>query len=347
MPLCAAGQALSTGAAVGFGVAGTVVTEAVVALLFWVALKLRDSSRRRRAADEEERVMRLEVIGRGNGGKEMVSPAKVGSMVERWLKTEGMTRYSPVQLRGVEEEEREGVLPQSAYPARSAPPSRVPTIKARPVSKANLPVPPPFPTPQPPPTVAFYPPALAAALSSSNPPPQPQPYDPPLPPLQRRPDLSPLRIPSSSPPASRNRTRQPKPAPKTPHPSSAAAAKTPPAALPTESYFRRFSRQFNLSPPPPSQPAQKPLLKRPQPPTPPPFMVGNGVVERPSLFPSEAFLPFPTSSVGHGGSEAPSREGTLVASQEVVRRALREARRASDDRGRSGAVPPLPTGVAV
>ncbi|GAA5933938.1 hypothetical protein JCM10213_008479 [Rhodosporidiobolus nylandii] len=92
--LCKGSQSLSTAAVVGFTVAGVIIAEAVVALLVYFVLRLR-SRAREHGAEGAEAAVAVKLDDTGAAG---LQKSPVGSFMERWLRREGGTSYSPVVL---------------------------------------------------------------------------------------------------------------------------------------------------------------------------------------------------------------------------------------------------------
>ncbi|GAA6033879.1 hypothetical protein JCM8097_000383 [Rhodosporidiobolus ruineniae] len=97
MGLCNANQSLSTAAAIGFSVGGTVAVELVLVLLVWAAQRYRRAARRAEGehAQVEEGAAAKAVAG-------LKSPT--GSFMHRWLGGQARAMYSPVELAEVAED---------------------------------------------------------------------------------------------------------------------------------------------------------------------------------------------------------------------------------------------------
>ncbi|GAA5903275.1 hypothetical protein JCM6882_008124 [Rhodosporidiobolus microsporus] len=220
-------------AVVGITIGGVVGAETILALSIFFLVKLRTRSERRARIRDPNRPADVVGIDVPDREKDVKSP--VGSLMGRWLQREGATRYSPVELGGIVEEEVP--LQHRAYPSRVIHSQRYrrnpPKLIPQPVPLVVLPPQPPVPLPPAPPpppaNLSFYAPALAAALAVPSaptsvghssatlydPPSLPAPPVPPLPlsHSSHRPALTPLHIPSSSPPKTRT-AAAPAPAPR-------------------------------------------------------------------------------------------------------------------------------------
>ncbi|GAA5983499.1 hypothetical protein JCM11641_005830 [Rhodosporidiobolus odoratus] len=339
--MSACDRTLSTPAVVGFTVAAVVAVEAVAFGLVYVAFVLRGRLRKNRKAAALE-----QKPAAGESAVIVAEPRPQNSLLEKWINREAAAAYTPVRLSQVDEDVP---LRATSYPSRPAEPQRQPTTTARPISYApplQSPEQPPAPPFQPAPDLAFYAPGLAAALAQRPPRHTTSvPYDPPLPSLSRRPSLSPLRIPTSSPPVSRNPSRGRPTKPKSPAPS--IMRKAQPHQQPLQPQQQPEHRDFQRYPPPPrpsrqskqpQQQQQQNVLKKPQLPTPPPFLRPSEPLRSVTSYPSPPSLPValpftpPDSQPvllphrDHPAPHGPSRQATLLTSQEAMQRALREAR---------------------